>query len=169
MQETRLHQSGLTKLLVVILQLVISHYAFSVRLDSAESVYVWHFFFFTRFRNKFYCYGYCSCTVHEQQPQYLICQTIFSHISGSCALFTGPTNLTFSNFLLKMDPTVLFTHLKIILLQCFSVFSFSFQLYPNGPLGHRIKAGTCKPFSLVIYFRRIRQRSDFFHLDDMLN
>ena len=35
-------------------------------------------------------------------------------------------------FLLQMGPTVLFTHLKIILLQCFSVFSF--QLYPNGPL-----------------------------------
>ena len=46
MQETRLHQSGLTKLLVVILQLVISHYAFSVRLDLAESVCVWPFFFF---------------------------------------------------------------------------------------------------------------------------
>ena len=35
-------------------------------------------------------------------------------------------------FSLKMSPTVLFTHLKIILLQCFLVFSF--QLYPNGPL-----------------------------------
>ena len=31
-----------------------------------------------------------------------------------------------------MGLTILFTHLKIILLQCFSVFSF--QLYPNGPL-----------------------------------
>ena len=30
-------------------------------------------------------------------------------------------------FSLKMGPTALFTHLKIILLQCFSVFSFSFQ------------------------------------------
>ena len=37
-----------------------------------------------------------------------------------------------ATFSLKMSPTVLFTHLKIILLQCFSVFSF--QLYPNGPL-----------------------------------
>ena len=37
------------------------------------------------------------------------------------------------NFSLKMGLTVLFTHLKIILLQYFSVFSFSFQLYPNGP------------------------------------
>ena len=35
-------------------------------------------------------------------------------------------------FSLKMGPTIRFTHLKIILLQCFSIFSF--QLYPNGPL-----------------------------------
>ena len=34
-------------------------------------------------------------------------------------------------FLLKMGLIVLFTHLKIILLRCFSIFSFSFQLYPN--------------------------------------
>ena len=32
-----------------------------------------------------------------------------------------------STFLLKIGLTILFTHLKIILLQCFSVFSFSFQ------------------------------------------
>ena len=31
-----------------------------------------------------------------------------------------------------MGPMVLFAHLKIILLQYFSIFSF--QLYPNGPL-----------------------------------
>ena len=37
-----------------------------------------------------------------------------------------------ATFSLKMSPTILFTHLKIILLQCFSVFGF--QLYPNGPL-----------------------------------
>ena len=37
-----------------------------------------------------------------------------------------------ATFSLKIGLTVLFTHLKIILLQCFSVFSF--QLYPNGPL-----------------------------------
>ena len=28
-----------------------------------------------------------------------------------------------------MDSTVLFTHLKIILLQCFSVFSFQFSIF----------------------------------------
>ena len=37
-----------------------------------------------------------------------------------------------ATFSLKMGPTVLFTHLKIILLQYFSVSVFNFQLYPNG-------------------------------------
>ena len=36
-----------------------------------------------------------------------------------------------ATFSLKIGLTVLFTHLKIILLQYFSVYSF--QLYPNGP------------------------------------
>ena len=43
----------------------------------------------------------------------------------------------FSNFLLKMGLTVLFTHLKNILLQCFqfSIFSFSNNKFnPNGPI-----------------------------------
>ena len=45
-----------------------------------------------------------------------------------------------TTFLLKMSPTTLFTHLKIILLQCFqfsisTTFSFSNnKLYSNGPL-----------------------------------
>ena len=53
----------------------------------------------------------------------------------------GPHKHHFSTtFLLKMDTTALFTHLKIILLQCFqfsisATFSFSNnKLYPNGPL-----------------------------------
>ena len=39
-----------------------------------------------------------------------------------------------ATFSLKMGPTILFTHLKIIFLQYFSVSIFNFQLYPNGPL-----------------------------------
>ena len=59
---------------------------------------------------------------------------LFSVNSARCTLFTDPQILFFSHFLLKMGHTVLFTHLKFILLQYFSVFSFSFQLYLNGPL-----------------------------------
>ena len=55
----------------------------------------------------------------------------------TCALFTDPQTPFLSTFSLKMGPTALFTHLKIILLQCFqfSVFSFSkissIQTYPT--------------------------------------
>ena len=45
------------------------------------------------------------------------------------ALFTDPQISLFSNFSLKMGLTVLFTHLKIILLQCFSVFNFQFSAF----------------------------------------
>ena len=39
-----------------------------------------------------------------------------------------------ATFSLKMGPTLLFTHLKIILLQYFTVSISNFQLHPNGPL-----------------------------------
>ena len=110
-----------------------STFSFRVCLDSAESVCVCVFssFFFHAFQG---CYGYCSCTVYEQQPQSLTCQTIFSqsvhtvHCSWTHKFHFSTT------FSLKMGLTILFTYLKIILLQCFSVSVFSFQLYPNGPL-----------------------------------
>ena len=81
------------------------------------------FFFFHTFWDKFYCYGYCSCTIHEQEPQSLTCQTIFSpsvHTVHCLRIHKFHFSATFS---LKMGHTVLFTHLKIILLQRFSVFS----------------------------------------------
>ena len=52
------------------------------------------------------------------------------------ALFTGPTTTLFRKKKLKMGPTILFTHLENILLQCFQFLVFSFQqnkLYPNEP------------------------------------
>ena len=42
--------------------------------------------------------------------------------------------LFLAKFSLKMSPTVLFTYFKFILLQCFLILVFSFQLYPNGPI-----------------------------------
>ena len=106
---------------------------FRLHLDWAEkpSVYVCHFFFFAR-ACKTWCY--CSCTVHEQQLQSLTFLTLFNQLVHT--MHCSQTHkFHFSvTFLLKMDPTVLFIHLKIILQQYFSVFSFSFQLYPNGPL-----------------------------------
>ena len=53
--------------------------------------------------------------------------SVFS--SGSCALFTRSANILFSKKkkkkTLKLDSTVLFTHLKIILLQCFQFSVFN--------------------------------------------
>ena len=80
-------------------------------------------FFFHVFWDKFYYYGYCLCTVHEQQPQSLTCQTIFSQ-SVHTVHYSRTHKFYFSTiFSLKISPTVLFTYLKIILLQCFSIFS----------------------------------------------
>ena len=55
-------------------------------------------------------------------------------------------------FSLKMDFAVLFTHLKIILLQYFSVFSF--QLYPNE-LWARIMTNICKRQGLWVQWREL--------------
>ena len=57
--------------------------------------------------------------------------TVHALLSTVHALFTDYK-------ILKMGPTVLFTHFKIILLQCFQ-FSVSTKnkLYPNGSLGVR--------------------------------
>ena len=57
---------------------------------------------------------------------------LFQSISAHHALFMDPQISFFSNFFIKNGSQVLFTYLKIILLQYFSIFSF--QLYPNGPL-----------------------------------
>ena len=40
-------------------------------------------------------------------------------VCGSHALFTGPASTFLAKTTLKLDPTTLFTYLKIILLQCF--------------------------------------------------
>ena len=46
------------------------------------------------------------------------------HCAGIYVLFMGPATTLFrKKYILKMDFTVLFIYLKIILLQCFSVFS----------------------------------------------
>ena len=44
-----------------------------------------------------------------------------------CVLFTDPQISLLINFFIKNGSTILFTYLKIILLQCFSVFNFGFQ------------------------------------------
>ena len=52
--------------------------------------------------------------------------------TGSCALFTGPVSIFLAKITLKLGPKALFTHLKIILLQCFQFSVISdIQTNPN--------------------------------------
>ena len=54
--------------------------------------------------------------------------SLFTHSSSTVhTLFIGPTTTLFRKKILKMDLTALFTHLKIILLQCFQ-FSISAKI-----------------------------------------
>ena len=85
------------------------------------------FFFFSFFSHIFDTCSYCSCTVQWTVTTKFDFSNFFQLISAHRVLFTDPQISLFSNFSLKMGPTVLVTHLKIILLQCFSVFSFNFQ------------------------------------------
>ena len=106
----------------------------SVRLDSLklrlrlwQAAFSFFFFFFlfsfllSRVLEK--C-NYCSCIVHWT----VAVNVDFSIVNSASVHCLRIHKFHFSvTFLLKMGPTVLFTHLKIILLQCFqfSVFSFS--------------------------------------------
>ena len=79
-----------------------------------------HFFFFgTCLWDLQLLFMHCTWTVAAKFD--------FSHsfqpISAHRALFMDPQISLFSNFFIKNGSQVLFTHLKIILLQCFSVFS----------------------------------------------
>ena len=79
------------------------------------------FFFFQRFPpHKRLLFMYCSWSVAATFDQFYV---------NSASMHCSRTHKFhfLSIFLLKMGPTVLLTHLKIILLQCFqfSVFSFS--------------------------------------------
>ena len=55
--------------------------------------------------------------------------TLFMHMDSLCrrqsALFTRPTTILLRKKILKMGPTALFIHLKIILLKCFQFSIFS--------------------------------------------
>ena len=88
------------------------------------------FWVFTRFRE---C-DYYSCTVSWT----IVAKVDFSTMNSALVYCLRTHKFHFSTtFSLKMSPTVLFTHLKIILLQCFqfSVFSFnkisSIQTHPK--------------------------------------
>ena len=87
---------------------IIYSYTYSARLDSNESsvcVFWFFFFFFLQPHNM------TKSTMNSAQMHCLRTHTF--HFSAT--------------FLLKMGPIILFTHLKIILLQCFH-FQFQFSV-----------------------------------------
>ena len=59
-----------------------------------------------------------------------VCAFCWKYV-GSMAQFTDPQKSSKQNFNINLSPTILFTHLKIILLQCFQ-FSVN-KRYPNTP------------------------------------
>ena len=111
------------------------------------------FFFFTRFHLE-YC-GYCSLNSNRN--------CWLSDVNSAHMYCSRTHKLHFlSTFSLKMGPTILFTYLKIILLQCFSVFSFSFQFSAVSKRTLRMSESTNQkkhPFNYLgcIYFRKSSQ------------
>ena len=110
---------------ILLLSPVFSNEKFCLRLRLRTTFASTFFYFF--FSLVCETCGYCSCIVYEQQPQSLTFLTFFSqsvHTMHCSWTHKFHFSVTFS---LKMSSTVLFIHLKIILLQYFSVFSFNFQ------------------------------------------
>ena len=89
--------------------------------------------FWLGFGIKWPC-GYKCVSVWIQTRQCLCMCWLF--VCGFCVLFSEPTRTDFSklNFSLKLSLTVLFTYLKIILLQCFYFLVFNNKRYPNNPI-----------------------------------
>ena len=90
-------------------------------------VCIWCLCFFFFFCTRLWVCDYCSCTIQWTVAANFDFSNFFSqsvHIVHCSWTHKFHFLATFS---LKMGPTVLFTYLKIILLQYFLVFSFSFQ------------------------------------------
>jgi len=74
--------------------------------------------------NIFYCRANCGLSVSLDSGRSGILR-VCVFLVGSRALFMGSASTEFSKFALKLCPTILFTHLKIILLQYFQFSVFN--------------------------------------------
>ena len=102
------------------------------------------FFFFTRFH---FC-GYCSMNSN--------CNCWLSAVNRAYMHCSRTHKLHFlSTFSLKMGPTVLFTHLKIILLQCFQFSVLSFSKISS------IQTDPSSDFFFIQNWKREREREAF--------
>ena len=110
-------------------------FGFSVSAESYVTLSLFFFFAFTRLKERQNLLFMRHVTVHALLS---IVHTLFSTVHRLKKI-------------LKMGPTVLFTHLKIILLQCFqfSVFSFSNNKFnPNRPIVYQ--SLTCAMHGIII-------------------
>ena len=88
---------------------------------------VFLFFFFFFFCTRLWDCGYCLCTVQWTVAAKFDFSIFFSQ-SVHIVHYSWTHKFHFSaTFSLKLGPTVLFTYLKIILLQYFLVFKFQFS------------------------------------------
>ena len=117
-------------------QLTLFIFPLRVRLGSAfcasqTHVYVSQFFFFFFLSSSNFL-------------TFLVLTVLLCTVHGSHKIHFSAT------FSLKIGPTILFTHLKIILLQCFSVFSFSFQF--SAVSKRTLRQVICNPLILFFFF-----------------
>ena len=114
-----------------------------LRLETTFAI-AFFFFFFSRVCET--C-GYCSCTVQWTVAAKFNFSIFFSQ-SVHIVHYSWTHKFHFSaTFSLKSGPTVLFTYLKIILLQYFSVFSFSFQF---SAVSKQILSVVCIPVNQIV-------------------
>ena len=83
------------------------------------------FSFCTRLGDNFHCYGYCLCTVHEQQPHNLTFQPFFSISVGPVHCSRDSQTLLFSNFFIKNGSYGIIHTFKIYFIIIFSILSFN--------------------------------------------
>ena len=94
-----------------------------LRLGTMFAFVFFCFFFFFFFSRVYETCSYCSCTVHEQQPQNLTFLTFFSR----CALFMDPQISFFSNFFIKNGSYGTIHTFKNFFVTVFFNFQFQFS------------------------------------------
>ena len=106
------------------------------------SILFFFFFFLHAFWSIFLLFIHCCAVIFDFSSWTVHTQTHKLHFS-----------VTFS---LKMYLTVLFTYLKIILLQCFLVFNF--QLYPNWPYTKELPTSTKFNLGYLLFLKKAKKK-----------
>ena len=95
---------------------------FLERSNTLKNTCNFHNIFIIISKKFMYMFGFNVCAFHVYTFPFFFfffLMHVFHCFRRHRALFTGPTTTLFRKKILKMGPTTLFTHLKIILLQYF--------------------------------------------------